>query len=380
MSALGFALAASRASPHGSQFVRKEVATQWRKDSEDPTIAKEAELLAAKSVSSRPHVYFDVGIGGQDVGRVVFELFSDIVPKTAENFRALCTGEKGRGNCGKMLHYKGCALHRVVPGFVVQGGDFSKGDGTGGESIYGDRFPDENFKLSHKVGMLSMANSGPNTSGSQFFITLGKCEQLDRRHVVFGKVISGMETIKRVEAACGVADDGGKNGVAQKDNGVLSFRTTQTAWISNCGQLKDAEGPALALEDGAGGEQPSKRQRTEDEGERQFMHLLKKHKDCTVTENYMGKSATCTRGKATVMIESARKRLLTSSSIQTTFVELARDMSDDLSAPVGGDLGLVEKGRFPPEVDDAIWSLRPGQLSEVLTSSQGVHLFLRPRE
>ncbi|OUZ99798.1 Tetratricopeptide TPR-1 [Macleaya cordata] len=150
---------------------------------------------------THPRCFLDVSIGGEVEGRIVVELYSDVVPKTAENFRALCTGEKGIGpNTGVPLHFKGVCFHRVIKGFMIQGGDISARNGTGGESIYGLKFEDENFELKHeRKGMLSMANSGPNTNGSQFFITTTRTSHLDGKHVVFGRVVKGMGVVRSVE-------------------------------------------------------------------------------------------------------------------------------------------------------------------------------------
>ncbi|EAT42690.1 AAEL005799-PA, partial [Aedes aegypti] len=167
--------------------------------------------------------FFDITLGGLPAGRIVFELFPDIAPKTCENFRSLCTGEKGTGQkTGKPLHYKGIIFHRVVKDFMIQSGDFSNGNGTGGESIYGGTFDDEAFTLKHdKPFLLSMANRGKNTNGSQFFITTQPAPHLDNVHVVFGHVVSGHDLVRQLEQL-------------PVDR---NSRPLQDAVVANCGEL-----------------------------------------------------------------------------------------------------------------------------------------------
>merc|ERR1711865_1155365 len=175
----------------------------------------------SSSKMANPSVFFDMTIGGASAGRIEMTLRADVVPKTAENFRALCTGEKGTGTQGKPLHFKGSAFHRVITQFMCQGGDFTRGNATGGESSYGEKFADENFQLKHTGGgILSMANAGPNTNGSQFFLCTVKTDWLDGKHCVFGSVTKGMDVVQAIEGV-----------------GSQSGATSKPVVIADCGQL-----------------------------------------------------------------------------------------------------------------------------------------------
>mmetsp|Transcript_1117 Transcript_1117/g.2310 ORF Transcript_1117/g.2310 Transcript_1117/m.2310 type:complete len:200 (+) Transcript_1117:23-622(+) len=176
---------------------------------------------AAQRPEGNPTVFFDMSADGKPLGRIEMSLAADVAPRTVENFRALCTGEKGKGGSGKPLHYKGSVFHRVIPNFMCQGGDFTRFNGTGGESIYGAKFADEDFSLKHTgPGILSMANAGPNTNGSQFFICTTSTPHLDGKHCVFGYVTRGMNIVRAIEAY-----------------GSQSGATSAKIAIDDCGQL-----------------------------------------------------------------------------------------------------------------------------------------------
>lgn len=196
-----------------NKHVGKTLEDAEMKDGEEKS-QESADVEEMGKKKGNPRVFFDITVGGRQAGRVTMELRHDVVPMTAENFRALCTHEKGFG-------YRGSIFHRVIPQFMLQGGDFTKHDGTGGKSIYGQKFADENFVLKHTgAGVLSMANSGVNTNGSQFFITTEKTDWLDGKHVVFGHVIDGMDVVRKVEAT-----------------GSKSGKTNKKIVIEDCGEL-----------------------------------------------------------------------------------------------------------------------------------------------
>ena len=178
------------------------------------TRSAQRAFSGSSALLANPKVFFEMSVGGEDVGRITMELRADVAPRTAENFRQLCTGEPGFG-------YKGSSFHRVIPQFMCQGGDFTNHNGTGGKSIYGNKFEDEDFSLPHEgKGILSMANAGPNTNGSQFFICTVDTPWLDGKHVVFGKVTDGLDVVDKLEAV-----------------GSQSGATSQPVMVKDCGEL-----------------------------------------------------------------------------------------------------------------------------------------------
>ena len=184
-------------------------------------------LWSAAAMDRNPEVFLDIKIGPFKAGRIEIELFRDVVPKTADNFLKLCTGEAGVGAQGKPLHFKGCKFHRIIPGFMAQGGDFAMQNGSGGESVWGKKFKDEKdgLRLKHDArGVLSMGNTGKNSNGSQFFVTFAPCKSLDGKHVVFGRVVDGFGVLDKIEA------------VAVKPGGVTEEPTVPVV-IADCGLM-----------------------------------------------------------------------------------------------------------------------------------------------
>jgi len=292
--------------------------------------------------SNNPLVYFDVNAGGKTLGRITFELFSDKTPKCAENFRCLCTGEKGTGRSGKKLHYKGSVFHRIIPEFMIQGGDFTRGNGTGGESIYGETFRDENFTLKHKTKyLLSMANAGPNTNGSQFFITTAVTPWLDGKHTVFGKVVDGISIIDRME----------KQG---SDEGT----TKCTVKITDCGQLaiSGTEGSAEAESDQV-----------------KASHVLIKHKESRNPKSHKESPVTRTKDEAIAKAEGLLEKIKAGAD----FAGIATAESHCGSYKRGGDLGEFGPGKMQKPFEEAVYRLKVGEVSGVVDTASGVHIIKR---
>jgi len=296
-----------------------------------------------------PHVFFEIAFDGQPIGKVVFELYAHVVPKTAENFRALCTGEMGKGKSGKRLNYMGSPFHRIIPGFMCQGGDFTRGNGTGGESIYGEKFRDENFTMKHtEKGLLSMANSGPNTNGSQFFITVGATPHLNGKHVVFGKIVSGYEVIAKCERT-----------------GSSGGQTSKKVTIHNCGEEDLGSEPSAA-----------KKQKTD---EVQVLHIIRKHKGSRRPASWREDPITCSREEAADFLKDMKKQLtgMDVTDVRKRFEVLAKEHSDCGSAKKGGDLGKFGRGKMQKAFEEASFALAVHQLSDIVSTDSGEHLILR---
>jgi len=323
------------------------------------------DVVTGERAANRPHVFLDIAIGGAPVGRLVCELFSDVVPRTAENFRSLCTGIRGDGKRGSPLHYRKAPFHRIIPNFMVQGGDITHGDGSGGESIFGQTFPDESLALQHTTpGILSMANSGRDTNNSQFFICSKECPELDGKHVVFGRVIEGMRVLRLMDAC-----------------GSESGAPTQSVVVDDCGELRST-GKGRTVEGVLGEDgQQTKRRRLCDAGTKvRILQVVKKHAGLQDPIGRGGEPAKCTKGRAQHALASMRKRLELCNSIGEKtrhFMELAREHSDAKTASKGGDDGYVGLGTLPSRIEPVAFSLEIGELSEPLESPEGVHLILR---
>jgi len=299
---------------------------------------------------ANPQVFFEISIGGESKGRMVFELFADVVPETAENFRCLCTGERGRGASGKRLNFLGSVFHRIISNVGCVGGDITMGDGTGGESIYGHMFKDENFDVKHtEPGMLSMANSGPNSNGSQFLITTATCPQLDGKHVAFGKIVSGLDVLMLLEAC-------------DAEEGV----PTQRILVLDCGEVAQ---PGRSV----------KRLRASKDDVGHVLHILRKHCNVKKPTSWRQEQVSCTKEEAAAHLAGLRSGLTTlaSADLRSRFEELAAEHSDCKSAKKRGDLGPFERGMMQRTFEDASFALNVGELSEVISTKHGEHLILR---
>lgn len=370
-----------------------------------------AAKAAAETESPNPVVFLEIAIDDAPVGRIEFELFANVVPKTAENFRCLCTGERDRSKGGSKgrLSFQGSPFHRIIPGFMCQGGDITKGNGTGGMSIYGDKFDDENFKLKHTMGCLSMANSGPNTNGSQFFICVGNASHLDGKHVVFGKVVSGYDIVEIMEEkgsrtgrtrkrvtilGCGML----KQEEAQPDKRVRLIDVTPAArLVQESPQDAPVEGglfgllrqqDALAAEAAAGVSVAShdgvpRASNTSGSSKQpeevHVLHILRKHTGSRKPKSFRGAPITCSQEEAEDYLEEIANQFvgLPTEELPKHFAAMAKSESDCASAKKNGDYGRFSRGQRDSEFEKAAFALQVGEMSDIVRTPSGVHLILR---
>jgi cyclophilin family peptidyl-prolyl cis-trans isomerase len=391
----------------------------------------------------RPKVFLETEIAGRKLGRFVIELFGDVVPITVENFRCLCSGEKGiSAVTGQKLHYKGCKFHRIIPGSVVQGGDITKNNGTGGVSIYGQdgdgTFADENFKLKHdRPGLVSMAHKGfePGVNCSQFFFTTKASPKFDGKHVVFGRIIAGMDILSKLESAgtqsgkplfevvitdCGELESAAQELRKRKSSSVEeklppgwtrkeSRSKPGLVYYQHEGGYKQFEKPSTkAVDPLAAMAEAAKKRRTEaakagkesenagheevracKSGEIRVWHIVKKHRDffSKPATSWRQKEITWSKKEATAALNAIRAKLINvgygggNQALQRKFENIARlESDDDVTAKVGGDLGPIVKKRTlfgGKEISEAAFRLKLGDISEVVETKEGVHIVAR---
>lgn len=332
-------------------------------------MAVESKASTQTGSQERPQVFFEITFNGASAGNIVMELFSDIVPKTAENFRCLCTGELGKSKISQYtLHYINSLIHSVIPGFCCQGGDFTlvSGVGTGGESIYSGPFEDENFVAKHdQAGLLSMFNTAKNSNGSQFFITLDALPELDGRHVVFGRIIEGMNIVKQME-----------------ELGSEEGKPSKRINIKQCGQVasKDENGEIVPTKI----EPAPKRQKRDNEPSQiRVLHIIRKHAGSRRPSSWRQETITCTEEQARDFLANLKKDLqyrescMDYAAMKELFKELARKHSDCGSFKKGGDLGTFARGKMQKIFEDASFELKVGELSKIVSTDSGCHLILR---
>jgi len=379
----------------------RALAAATKKAEEARAAAAAAEAIAAKKPAKNPLVYFEIAVDDISIGHIEFELFADNVPKTAENFRCLCTGEVKRAEGkGDRLFFHGSIFHRIIPGFMCQGGDITKNNGTGGESIYGVKFNDENFKRKHFKGCLSMANSGANTNGSQFFICTEETAHLNGKHVVFGKVETGYDIVQKMEML-----------------GSRSGRTSKKVSILSCGEVNTGEGklekpkivdvaPAarIAYEypvEAVGGGlgllgllQESDQQAAQapaaapaqamdiEEGEPEevhVLHILRKHSGSRKPKNRGGQLVTRSQQEAGEYLEDMANQFagLSPAELRKQFSATAQTESDCASFKKGGDYGRFRRGQRDQDFEDAAFALKVGEMSDIVSTASGEHIILR---